>query len=134
MERCAAPAGVCARLRVVPRAADSACCSFELPCPALAEHFQFLMVVIGASTLHPHLPPHLPPSSPTPPFLSRFDRELVFPLPNLSARADILGIHTRKWAEPPSNELLQELASLAVGYCGADLKVGLGAGRACGAG
>ncbi|PRW59558.1 ATPase family AAA domain-containing-like isoform X1 [Chlorella sorokiniana] len=52
----------------------------------------------------------------------RFDRELVFPLPNLSARADILGIHTHKWAEPPPGELLQELASLAVGYCGADLK------------
>lgn len=52
----------------------------------------------------------------------------MFPLPNLSARADILGIHTRKWAEPPPAELLQELASLAVGYCGADLKVGGGLG------
>ncbi len=66
-------------------------------------------------------PSSTPPHFPTPP---RFDRELVFPLPNLSARADILGIHTRKWAEPPPGELLQELASLAVGYCGADLKVG----------
>lgn len=75
-------------------------------------------------TLTSHPSPH--PTLPRP-SLSRFDRELVFPLPNLSARADILGIHTRKWAEPPSNELLQELASLAVGYCGADLKVGLGA-------
>ncbi|KAL4429387.1 hypothetical protein ABPG77_005161 [Micractinium sp. CCAP 211/92] len=52
----------------------------------------------------------------------RFDRELVFPLPNLSARTDILRIHTRKWAEPPAPELLDELASLCVGYCGADLK------------
>lgn len=56
----------------------------------------------------------------------RFDRELVFPLPNLTARADILRIHTGKWAELPTPELLQELASLCVGYCGADLKVGHG--------
>lgn len=54
---------------------------------------------------------------------ARFDRELVFPLPNLPARADILRIHTRKWAEPPQPQLLDELASLCVGYCGADLKV-----------
>jgi hypothetical protein len=47
----------------------------------------------------------------------------VFPLPNLTARADILAIHTSKWAEVPTPELLQELASLCVGYCGADLKV-----------
>ncbi len=49
----------------------------------------------------------------------------MFPLPNLSARGDILGIHTRKWAEPPAPRLLEELASLCVGYCGADLKVWL---------
>lgn len=69
--------------------------------------------------------PHLPSpcfATACPP-LYRFDRELVFPLPNLSARADILHIHTRKWAEPPAPQLLQELASLCVGYCGADLKV-----------
>ena len=48
----------------------------------------------------------------------------MFPLPNLTARADILRIHTSKWAEVPTPELLQELASLCVGYCGADLKVG----------
>lgn len=52
----------------------------------------------------------------------RFDRELIFPLPNESARADILRIHTSKWATPPSAELIMELASYAVGYCGADLK------------
>ena len=52
----------------------------------------------------------------------------MFPLPNLPARADILRIHTSKWAEPPSPELLQELASLCVGYCGADLKVRKAAG------
>ena len=77
----------------------------------------------------PACPPVYPPSSCLRPRLPglpacRFDRELVFPLPNLTARADILGIHTSKWAEAPAPELLQELASLCVGYCGADLKVG----------
>ncbi|KAK9811900.1 hypothetical protein WJX72_012131 [[Myrmecia] bisecta] len=52
----------------------------------------------------------------------RFDRELVFPLPNLPARASIVDIHTRKWAEPPPPELREELARMCVGYCGADLK------------
>ena len=54
----------------------------------------------------------------------RFDRELVFPLPNLAARAAILRIHTRHWARPPLEGLLRQLAQLCVGYCGADLKVG----------
>jgi ATPase family AAA domain-containing protein 2 len=53
----------------------------------------------------------------------RFDRELVFPLPNLSARRSILDIHTRTWAMPPPPQLLKELADMSVGYCGADLKV-----------
>ena len=48
---------------------------------------------------------------------------MLFPLPNLSARADILRIHTRQWAQPPSPQLVEDLASLCVGYCGADLKV-----------
>jgi SpoVK/Ycf46/Vps4 family AAA+-type ATPase len=52
----------------------------------------------------------------------RFDRELCFPLPNLEARKSILGIHTRKWADPPSEDLIEELATRCVGYCGADLK------------
>lgn len=53
----------------------------------------------------------------------RFDRELVFPLPSLPARATILDIHTRAWSQPPSPDLLDRLAQLCVGYCGADLKV-----------
>ncbi|CAL5230062.1 g13513 [Coccomyxa viridis] len=52
----------------------------------------------------------------------RFDRELVFPLPSLAARASILDIHTRHWADPPSAQLRAHLAQLSVGYCGADLK------------
>lgn len=52
----------------------------------------------------------------------RFDRELVFPLPNLQARASILDIHTRKWSQPPAAELKEDLAHRCVGFCGADLK------------
>uniref|UniRef100_A0A2P2KL71 Uncharacterized protein MANES_04G042700 n=1 Tax=Rhizophora mucronata TaxID=61149 RepID=A0A2P2KL71_RHIMU len=52
----------------------------------------------------------------------RFDREFNFPLPGFEARAEILDIHTRKWKQPPSKELKQELAASCVGYCGADLK------------
>lgn len=50
-------------------------------------------------------------------------RELLFPLPALSARQAILDIHTRQWAEPPPPELKAELANMCVGYCGADMKV-----------
>ncbi len=35
----------------------------------------------------------------------RFDRELLFPLPDLAARAEILDIHTRAWAAPPGEAL-----------------------------
>ena len=52
----------------------------------------------------------------------RFDRELLFPLPNQEARSAILDIHTRKWKEPPSADLRKQLSLECVGYCGADLK------------
>ena len=54
----------------------------------------------------------------------RFDRELLFPLPNASARAEILSIHTRSWSPSsrPSQGLISELASRTAGYGGADLK------------
>lgn len=52
----------------------------------------------------------------------RFDRELVFTLPNLPARRTILGIHTRSWVPPPDPALLDAVAERAVGYCGADLR------------
>ncbi|KAJ4779666.1 ATPase family AAA domain-containing protein [Rhynchospora pubera] len=52
----------------------------------------------------------------------RFDREFHFPLPSYEARTEILDIHTRKWKDPPSDELKKELAASCVGYCGADLK------------
>ena len=40
----------------------------------------------------------------------------------LQARKSILRIHTRQWTEPPSEDLVVELAERCVGYCGADLK------------
>ena len=52
----------------------------------------------------------------------RFDRELAFPLPNVEARKEILGIHTKKWQNPMGEELKEDLATTCVGYCGADLK------------
>lgn len=52
----------------------------------------------------------------------RFDRELLFPLPDYKARVEILNIHTRGWDEKPEEGLLHELAASCVGYCGADLK------------
>ena len=52
----------------------------------------------------------------------RFDRELLFPLPNTEARGSILDIHTKQWKEALPKELRDELANECVGYCGADLK------------
>lgn len=52
----------------------------------------------------------------------RFDREVNFGLPDSEARAQILDKHTRKWKEPPSEDLKRDLAATCIGYCGADLK------------
>ena len=53
----------------------------------------------------------------------RFDRELAFPLPNASARFEILKIHTRGWEKPPPGACSSSSSrTRCVGYCGADLK------------
>jgi SpoVK/Ycf46/Vps4 family AAA+-type ATPase len=52
----------------------------------------------------------------------RFDRELLFTLPSKVGRRSILDIHTRNWSPPLPLTLKEELSSLAVGYCGADIK------------
>ncbi|KAH9287600.1 hypothetical protein KI387_031717, partial [Taxus chinensis] len=52
----------------------------------------------------------------------RFGLEFVFPMPDCKARAEILKIHTRKWKDPLSDGLIEELAASCLGYCGADLK------------
>lgn len=58
----------------------------------------------------------------------RFDRELLFPMPDLAARRSILVIHSRRWAPQPAPALLDDLAQLTGGYCGADLRVCCAAG------
>ncbi|KAK6180283.1 hypothetical protein SNE40_012469 [Patella caerulea] len=52
----------------------------------------------------------------------RFDREFLFPLPSLSARTQILKIHTKGWTPRLSGEFISELGERCVGYCGADMK------------
>ncbi len=52
----------------------------------------------------------------------RFDRELLFALPSLQARSEILKIHTKSWNPSLPESLINELASKSAGYCGADLK------------
>eukprot|EP01132_Coremiostelium_polycephalum_P000821 gene821-1027_t len=52
----------------------------------------------------------------------RFDRELLFTLPSKDARKKILNIHTSAWVPPPEETLIDEIADLSTGYCGADIK------------
>eukprot|EP00775_Hariotina_reticulata_P011166 gene11166-11316_t len=73
------------------------------------------VVLIGAT----NRPDALDPALRRP---GRFDRELLFPLPDLAGRRAILAIHSRRWQPPPAAELLDELAVATGGYCGADIK------------
>ena len=52
----------------------------------------------------------------------RFDRELLFGLPDKEARREILDIHTQHWNPPLLSKFKDDLAEECVGYCGADLK------------
>ena len=52
----------------------------------------------------------------------RFDRELLFDLPDVAAREAILAIHTRAWRPPLDHALRTQLAERTNGYAGADLK------------
>jgi SpoVK/Ycf46/Vps4 family AAA+-type ATPase len=56
----------------------------------------------------------------------RFDRELYFPLPDVVARENILGIMTRGWEgweEGRGEQNVKGLAKMTKGYGGADLRV-----------
>lgn len=53
----------------------------------------------------------------------RFDREFFFGLPDESARAKILKIHTKTWEPSIEEDLAADLASRTSGYSGADMKV-----------
>ncbi|XP_064506713.1 ATPase family AAA domain-containing protein 2-like isoform X2 [Pseudopipra pipra] len=73
------------------------------------------IVVIGAT----NRPDSIDPALRRP---GRFEREFRFTLPNKEARKEIFKIHTRDWNPKPSDNLLEELAEVCVGYCGADIK------------
>lgn len=54
----------------------------------------------------------------------RFDRELMFSLPDKHAREKILRIHTASWNDvKPDEKTMGWIADGTSGYCGADLKV-----------
>ena len=73
------------------------------------------VVVIGATNRIDALDPALRRPG-------RFDRELLFDLPTLDGRQQILDVHTRDWKPPLSFEFKKSLAAKCVGYCGADIK------------
>ena len=52
----------------------------------------------------------------------RFDREMLFDLPDLESRLEILKIHTKTWVPAPDPAVLQYLAERTSGFAGADLK------------
>ncbi|ORX84434.1 AAA-domain-containing protein [Anaeromyces robustus] len=52
----------------------------------------------------------------------RFDREFYFPLPNFEARKKIIEINTKKWKPSLEPKVIDQLANITKGYCGADVK------------
>ena len=73
------------------------------------------VVVIGAT----NRPDAIDPALRRP---GRFDRELMFALPDAPARRAIIDIHTQSWQPPLSTDLTGWLVQSTAGYCGADLK------------
>lgn len=73
------------------------------------------VIVIGAT----NRPDAIDPALRRP---GRFDRELMFSLPDASARAAILNIHTAKWVPPLPVDLKAWIVDRTVGFCGADIK------------
>ncbi|KAF2691817.1 AAA-domain-containing protein [Lentithecium fluviatile CBS 122367] len=73
------------------------------------------VVVIGAT----NRPDSVDPALRRP---GRFDREFLFPLPDLKGRRAILDIHTKNWDPPLKPEMKDQLAELTKGYGGADLR------------
>jgi SpoVK/Ycf46/Vps4 family AAA+-type ATPase len=73
------------------------------------------VVVIGAT----NRPDAIDPALRRP---GRFDRELLFPLPNASARSAILDINTKTWQPALDSPTKEWIVNNTVGYCGADMK------------
>ncbi|KAG7666198.1 YTA7 [[Candida] subhashii] len=73
------------------------------------------VIVIGAT----NRPDSIDPALRRP---GRFDREFYFPLPDISARKEILKIHTRGWSPELPEVFVDKLAELTKGYGGADLR------------
>ena len=90
-------------------------CALLNPFPILLSLRLPQVILIGAT----NRPDTIDPALRRP---GRFDRELLFTLPNAQARQDILHIHTRGWHPRPCASMYRKLAASTVGYCGADLK------------
>lgn len=73
------------------------------------------VIVIGAT----NRPDSVDPALRRP---GRFDREFYFPLPDVSARQQILKIHTKKWSPPLAPAFIEKIGGLTKGYGGADLR------------
>ena len=73
------------------------------------------VVVIGAT----NRPDAIDPALRRP---GRFDRELLFPLPNANARSTILDINTKSWSPSLSSDIKDWVVKNSAGFCGADLK------------
>jgi ATPase family AAA domain-containing protein 2 len=73
------------------------------------------VVVIGAT----NRPDAIDPALRRP---GRFDRELLFSLPDSTARREILNIHTKTWNPPLSHDIKRTIVERTDGYCGADMK------------
>lgn len=73
------------------------------------------IIVIGATNRIENIDPALRRPG-------RFDRELRFGLPTMSARKEILQLHTKSWEPKIEENLYEKLADKTIGYCGADIK------------
>ncbi|CAD7697216.1 unnamed protein product [Ostreobium quekettii] len=73
------------------------------------------VTVIGATNRKGALDPALLRSG-------RFDREVLFKLPDARSRAAVLRVHTRGWRHPPNEETIADLVRKTQGMGGADLR------------
>lgn len=70
---------------------------------------------VAAKKQCPNSHHHIYPTTNAPP-------QVYFGLPTPAQRLAILRVHTRRWAAPPPEDLLQQVAARAEGFAGADLQ------------